>query len=140
MIFFILNIYYIAFLKNNIMDITSLKNADLENRLIRFSRSAVFLKEYMENTVSGREFYKRIIQSVSDIGACYVRAREPDGVSFYLDNLQGGVRAFQEAVYWLRLIRETNALWGNVHIKFLMRECQELQGIFKIMLEEAKAA
>ncbi|MDH5603818.1 MAG: four helix bundle protein [Cyclobacteriaceae bacterium] len=113
------------------MNISTIKTDELESRTLRFTKSTVFLTEYIDDSIHNKEFIKRIINSVTNIGAHYLHAREACCEKEFLLNIKDCNRDISETMYWLKLIRDTNSLWGNGHLKCLITECHELENIFR---------
>ena len=120
------------------MNILTIKKDELESRTLRFTKSTVFLTEYIEDSIHNKEFIKRIINSVTNIGANYLHAREACCEKEFHLKIKECNRNISETMYLLKLIRDTNSLWGNGHLKCLINECQELDSIFRSIKENLK--
>ena len=121
------------------MNISTVITEDLEIRTLRFTKSTVFLTEYIEDSIHNKEFIKRIVTSVSNIGVNYLHAKEACNEKEFLLKIKICNRDISETLYWLKLIRDTNSLWGNGHLKCLINECLELENIFKVLKAKPKA-
>jgi four helix bundle protein len=110
---------------------------DLEGRTLEFAKAVRLLAKSLPTTVANVEDLKQVIRSSGSVGANYREANEALSRKDFIFRIRISRKEAKECVYWLRLIRETNALPSSASIDQLIREADELTKILSAIATKA---
>jgi len=102
---------------------------DLEERTLEFAKAVRLFASSLPRTVANTEDVKQLIRSSGSTGANYREANEALSKRDFLMRIRISRKEAKECVYWLRLIRETNALEDPAVVDRLIQEAGELTRI-----------
>jgi four helix bundle protein len=79
------------------------KQYDLEDRTLRFGKSAVRFCKELCKTVIDTEIGKQLVRSATSVGANYIEANEALGKKDFLMRIRICRNEAKETTYWLRV-------------------------------------
>lgn len=111
---------------------------DLEERTFRFARDVRLFIKTLPKTIANTEDIKQLVKSSGSVGANYREANESISRKDFVMRIKIARKEAKESGYWLRLIRETNALKQADEAHRLVKEADELKKILSAILEKSK--
>lgn len=113
------------------------KRYDLEERTLRFSKSAINLvKTLPKNSINNR-LSDQFIRSGTSMGANYCEANETETKKDFSFRMRICRKEGKETIYWLNLILENNLSFEN-NIQPLVQETMELVKIFAAIINKSR--
>ena len=114
------------------------KPYDLEERTYEFARDVRIFVKTLVKTIGNIEDSKQVIRASGSIGANYIEANEALSKKDFAYRIKISRKEAKEAIYWLRLINETNDLNSRLESKKLIQEATELKKILSSIVEKTK--
>jgi four helix bundle protein len=96
---------------------------DLEERLLDYSAGIVVLSDWLPNTRAGSHIGGQVLRSGTSAPAAESR-------DDFIHKMKLCLKELREIHLWLRLIERTSLLENKAGLKQLLRETDELIGIF----------
>ncbi|MFA5798476.1 MAG: four helix bundle protein [Patescibacteria group bacterium] len=112
---------------------------DLEERTFQFALNAARFLRLLQKDFAAFEYAKQAIRAAGSVGANYIEANESLSDKDFLMRLKISRKETKEFIYWLRLIKESNAGEIPEGYDFLYNEAQELLKIFSAIINKKTA-
>lgn len=113
------------------------KKFDLEDRTLDFSKSVIGLCRKLNRDTVNIQLISQLVRSSGSVGANYREANEALGKKDFAYRMRISRKEAKETSYWLELLLEANANFGN-DIKPLLQEAKEIRSIFTAIIEKTK--
>lgn len=109
---------------------------DLEERTYQFARGVALFSKKIPGNVSNIEYTRQVIRASGSVGANYIEANESLSKKDFAMRLKISRKEAKEAVYWLRLIVDTNSDDFTHDGLSLIKEATELKKIFSSIIDK----
>lgn len=113
------------------------KQYDLEERTLRFAKSAVKFGKAISKTPIDTDIAKQLTRAATSVGANYIEANEALGKKDFLMRIKICRKEAKECGYWLKLV-EANDDGLITDQDLLAKEAVELMKIFGAILTKSK--
>ncbi len=110
---------------------------EMKNRTKEFAKRVINLCRQLPETREGRLIGNQIFRSGTSVGANYRAACRGRSKAEFIAKLGIVLEEADETLYWLEILSETKVVKANL-LKPLMKEADELVGIFVASLKTAK--
>lgn len=111
---------------------------DLEERTFQFAKSVRIWIKSLPHSTANFEDGKQLVRSSGSIGANYIESNESLSKKDFAFRIKICLKEAKEAIYWIRLIIETNNLSDEVLGAKLFQEATELKKIFSAISNKSK--
>ena len=105
-----------------------MKNYDLEDRTIKFSKNIIILCKKMPFNMVNKRLIDQLLRSATSIGANYREANECDTKKDFKNKIRISKKEARETIYWLELLIDVN-LSNKDEILKLLDESKQLMKI-----------
>jgi len=116
----------------------NLKTYDLEERTLRFTKSARAFVKKLFKTTANIEDGKQLIKASGSVGANYIEANEALSKKDFIVRIKICRKEAKESRYWLRLIDTFDEADLENERKMLENEASELMNIFGSILRKSE--
>ncbi len=110
---------------------------EMRNRTKEFAKRVINLCRQLPETREGRLIGNQIFRSGTSVGANYRAACRGRSKAEFIAKLGIVLEEADESLYWLEILSETKIVKANL-LKSLMKEADELVGIFVASIKTAK--
>lgn len=110
---------------------------EMKNRTKEFAKRVINLCRQLPVTREGRLIGNQIFRSGTSVGANYRAACRGRSKAEFIAKLGIVLEEADETLYWLEILSETKIVKADL-LKSLMKEADELVGIFVVTLKTAK--
>ena len=114
-----------------------IKQYDLEDRTLEFSKRCRDLVKKIPRTISNIEYGRQLIRSSGSVGSNYIEANESLSKKDFIMRAKICKKEAKESRYWLRLIEVGNNQELINEQQYLIGEATELMKIFGAMIEKS---
>ena len=105
-----------------------MKNYDLEDRTIKFSKNIIILCKKIPFNMINKRLIDQLLRSGTSIGANYREANECDTKKDFKNKIRISKKEARETIYWLELLIDAN-LNAKIEILKLLDESKQLMKI-----------
>lgn len=105
-----------------------MKNYDLEERTIKFSKNIINLCKKIPFNIINKRLIDQLLRSATSIGANYREANECDTKKDFKNKVRISKKEARETIYWLELLIDAN-LNAKDEILKLLDESKQLMKI-----------
>jgi len=114
-----------------------IKQYDLEDRTLEFSKRCRDLVKKIPRTISNIEYGRQLIRSSGSVGSNYIEANESLSRKDFIMRIKICKKEAKESRYWLKLIEVGNNQGLINEQQHLIGEATELMKIFGAMIEKS---
>lgn len=105
-------------------------------RLLKFSVKIIKLSINLPKTPAGFAIAGQLIRAATSIGANFQEAQDASSTRDFIQKLSISLREARESCYWLKVIKMSELLIGEVDKELL--ECEEIIAILTSSVKKAK--
>ena len=113
---------------------------NLEERTLKFAIRVRCFVFRLPKITANFEDGKQVIKSSGSVGANYIEANEKLGPKDLLFRMKIARKECKETVYWLKVIKGSNDLEGDLQVenKYLIDEAEQIQRILSAIINKLK--
>ena len=109
----------------------------LDERLLEFASSILFLTDKMPKTLTGRRISDQLIRSGTSVGANYEEVTGSESRADFVHKMRIAFKEIRETCYWLRLIERSRLLTTDI-VGPVLTESLEIRSMLGKSLTTAK--
>jgi len=107
---------------------------DLEERTLEFAVAVRLFLRTLPSSLENQEDAKQLIRSSGSVGANYIEANEKLGDKDFLMRAKISRKEAKESLYWLNILKRTNAKEHSIKFDRLIQESSELTKILSSII------
>jgi four helix bundle protein len=114
------------------------KPFELVARTRDFSLEIIRFYSRLPRETSAQVLGKQLLRSATSVGAQYREAQRAKSAADFISKSEGALQELDETAYWLELIEGSGISNGNIMVKDLRSETEQLIAIFVSIVRKAK--
>jgi len=114
------------------------KPLELVARTRDFSLEIIRFYSRLPRETSAQVLGKQLLRSATSVGAQYREAQRAKSAADFISKSEGALQELDETAYWLELIEGSGISNGNIMVKDLRSETEQLISIFVSIIKRAK--
>jgi len=114
------------------------KPLELVARTRDFSLEIIRFYSGLPRETSAQVLGKQLLRSATSVGAQYREAQRAKSAADFISKSEGALQELDETAYWLELIEGSGISNGNIMVKDLRSETEQLIAIFVSIVRKAK--
>ena len=111
---------------------------DLEERLLEFASAVIDVSEKLPNSRAGNHIAGQFLRSGTSPYGNHGEAQAPESAEDFIHKMKICLKELRETRRWARLIERKHWLQGDVQLRLILSESEELIRIFKASVQTAE--